>query len=48
MKDVKHVKHVAVFVTVMMLGVIVFAQRGGPTPEQQAALQKLIQTRAAP
>jgi DNA-binding beta-propeller fold protein YncE len=35
------VKHLAFVLTVMLLGVIVFAQRGGgPTPEQQAALAK--------
>ena len=33
-------KQIAFALTVMLLGVIVFAQRGGPTPEQQAALAK--------
>jgi len=37
---VKYFKHVAFLVTVMLLGVTSLAQRGGPTPEQQAALAK--------
>ena len=36
----KYFKHVAFLVTVMLLGVTSLAQRGGPTPEQQAALAK--------
>jgi DNA-binding beta-propeller fold protein YncE len=34
------VKKIAVVLTVLLLGAVVFAQRGAPSPEQQAALAK--------